>query len=269
LRETCKPAAGRAVCFGKAHDSNASIFRFRSPVVSTRITFRTVLIGMLVSLAVLAGCSRQVPGRVAQSLPAPRLDTSPAAQGEQVAVLAGGCFWGLQLVFEHVDGVRRVEAGYSGGAAATAHYPLVGTGTTGHAESVRIRFDPSRVSYGQLLQVYFSVATDPTQLDRQGPDVGPQYRSAIFYGSPEQKRAAEAYIAQLTAAKAFAAPIVTQVVPLRAFYPAESWHQDYARLHPHDPYIVYNDAPKAVRLRQRFPTLYRSQPEAVTPVRVY
>lgn len=237
--------------------------------MSTRITFRTVLIGLLVLLVALAGCGRPAMNRDAQALPAPRLDAPPAGQGEQVAVLAGGCFWGLQLVFEHVKGVRRVEAGYSGGAAATAFYPLVGTGATGHAESVRIRFDPSRVSYGQLLQVYFSVATDPTQLDRQGPDVGPQYRSAIFYGSPEQKRTAEAYISQLTAANAFGAPIVTQVVPLQAFYPAESWHQDYARLHPRDLYIVYNDAPKAERLQQLFPALYRLQPDAVTPVRVY
>ena len=238
--------------------------------MSTRTTFHigaaTCILGLF---AALAGCSHPATGRVAQPLPAPRLDAPPAGQHEQVAVLAGGCFWGLELVFEHVDGVNGVEAGYAGGSAATAHYLMVGTGTTGHAESVRIRFDPSRVSYGQLLQVYFSVATDPTQRNRQGPDIGPQYRSVIFYRSPQQKRAAEAYIAQLAAAKTFAAPIVTQVAPLQAFYPAESRHQDYARLHPHDLYIVYNDAPKVARLQRLFPALYRPQPDATTRVQVH
>lgn len=230
---------------------------------------RNVVVGLVAMLAMLAGCARPAAGRTEQALPPPRLDAPPTNPHEQVAVFAGGCFWGLQLVFEHVDGVRRVEAGYSGGSAATAYYPLVGTGTTGHAESVRIHFDPARVSYGQLLQVYFSVTTDPTQLDRQGPDVGPQYRSAIFYGSPGQKRTAEAYIAQLTAAKAFGAPIVTRVVPLQRFYRAESWHQGYARKHPHDLYILYNDMPKLTHLQQRFPQLYRAQPDAVTAVRVH
>jgi peptide-methionine (S)-S-oxide reductase len=186
------------------------------------------------------------------------VDASPG-QGNQVAVLAGGCFWGLQSVFEHVKGVKKVWAGYSGGAANTAEYERVSDGDTGHAESVKILYDPAKVSYGQLLKVYFSVATDPTQLNRQSPDVGTQYRSVIFYGNDEQKRVAAAYIAQLTAAKSFPAPIVTQVVPLQAFYVAEAYHQEYAQRHPNDPYIVFNDAPKVTHLKQLLPTLY--QPE--------
>ena len=181
-----------------------------------------------------------------------------------MAVLAGGCFWGVQAVFEHVKGVKRVLAGYSGGSAATATYDQVSDGDTGHAESVKILFDPAQVSYGQLLRIYFSVATDPTQLNRQGPDVGTQYRSAIFYSTPEQERIARAYIAQLGTAKAFGDPIVTQVAPLKAFYPAEAYHQDYARLHPNDRYIVVNDAPKVVNLQRYFPDAYRPQEQVVS-----
>jgi peptide-methionine (S)-S-oxide reductase len=173
------------------------------------------------------------------------------------AVFAGGCFWGVQLVFQHVKGVTHVTSGYSGGAALTAHYELVGTGTTGHAESVEVTFDPAQVSYERLLEVLFTVAHDPTELDRQGPDTGTQYRSAIFYANEDQKRAAEAVIARLERAKAYSRPIVTQVVPLEAFYPAEDYHQDYATLHPESPYIAINDAPKLERLHEKFPELYR------------
>jgi peptide-methionine (S)-S-oxide reductase len=186
---------------------------------------------------------------------------APAASGAhlETAVLAGGCFWGMEGVFESLRGVTNVVSGFSGGSALTAHYEIVSTGMTGHAESVQITFDPQRISYRQLLEVYFTVAHDPTELDRQGPDEGTQYRSAIFYASPEQEREARAFIAMLTAAKAFPSPIVTQVVPLRAFYPAEAYHQHFMRLHPDYPYIVYNDAPKMVALRKLYPQLVASQ----------
>ncbi len=178
----------------------------------------------------------------------------------ETAVLAGGCFWGMQELFEHVHGVVRVVAGYSGGTAATATSDQVNTETTGHAESVEITFDPSLVSYETLLDVFFRVAHDPTQLNRQGPDVGRSYRSAVFYESAAQRRAAETLIARLTAAHVYAAPIVTQVVPLRGFYRAEAYHQDYAVRHPDDPYIVTNDLPKVQHLREAFPRLYRETP---------
>jgi peptide-methionine (S)-S-oxide reductase len=180
-----------------------------------------------------------------------------AAQTLEKAVFAGGCFWGIEAVFERVKGVQRVTAGYSGGDADTAHYEEVGNGDTGHAESVKVEFDPSRVSYGQLLQVFFSVALNPTELNRQGPDSGTQYRSVVFYANDEQRKIATGYIAQLTSIKAFGAPIVTQVVPLKAFYPAEAYHQHYYDLHPNNPYIVFNDAPKVAHLQQLFPELYQ------------
>jgi peptide-methionine (S)-S-oxide reductase len=180
-----------------------------------------------------------------------------AAPMEQTAVFAGGCFWGVDAVFKHVKGVDQVVSGYSGGNADTAHYEMVSQGDTGHAESVQVRFDPARVSYQTLLQVYFSVATDPTQLNRQGPDTGSQYRSAIFYTSPEQQQIAQSYIAQLTRTHTFANPIVTQVVPLKAFYPAEDYHQNYLALHPYQPYILFNDMPKLDNLKHEFPALYR------------
>jgi peptide-methionine (S)-S-oxide reductase len=173
----------------------------------------------------------------------------------QTAVLAGGCFWGMESVFEHVRGVTSVVAGFSGGSKDTAHYETVSDGNTGHAESVQITFDPARVSYATLLDVYFRVAHDPTELNYQGPDSGTQYRSAIFYANAEQKRIAERTIAQLTAQKAFPAPIVTQVVALTGFYPAEAYHQHFAALHPLYPYIVINDAPKLSALKSRFPQL--------------
>jgi peptide-methionine (S)-S-oxide reductase len=187
------------------------------------------------------------------------LGALPAAAlaAEQTAVFAGGCFWGVDAVFKHVKGVSEVVSGYAGGSAATAHYDMVSTGDTGHAESVRVRFDPAQVSYRTLLQVFFSVTHDPTQLNRQGPDVGSQYRSAIFYTNAEQQKAAQDYIRQLTAARVHSAPIVTQLVPLQEFYPAEEHHQNYLARHPYQPYIVIHDMPKLEQLRRRFPELYR------------
>jgi peptide-methionine (S)-S-oxide reductase len=183
----------------------------------------------------------------------------PAApsKGLQKAVFAGGCFWGVDAVFKHVKGVTEVRSGYSGGAEETARYESVSTGETGHAESVEVTFDPAKVTYQQLLFVFFSIAHDPTQLNYQGPDHGTQYRSAIFYADDEQKKLAEAFIAAIDKSKALTAPVVTQVVPLKAFYPAESYHQNYLALHPDDPYIVYNDKPKVEALKARFPQLYK------------
>lgn len=193
----------------------------------------------------------------AKSLPDPAVDLPPAKTGgAQTAVLAGGCFWGVEGVFEHVRGVTGVVSGYAGGTADTARYRQVSSGRTGHAESVRISYDPAQISYGQLLKVFFSVAHDPTELNRQGPDVGPQYRSAIFYADAEQKRVAEAYIAQLQKARAFPRPIVSEVAPLKAFYAAEDYHQDYLVHHPDQPYIVINDLPKIDALKRQFPSLY-------------
>ncbi|MDQ3181031.1 MAG: peptide-methionine (S)-S-oxide reductase MsrA [Acidobacteriota bacterium] len=182
-----------------------------------------------------------------------------ASKGEQTAVFAGGCFWGLEAVFEHIKGVSDVESGYSGGAKQTADYETVSDGETGHAESVKITFDPSQVSYEQLLKVFFSVAHDPTQLNRQTPDTGTQYRSAIFYADDEQKRLAESSIAEMTKAKTFAAPIVTQIAPLKAFYKAEDYHQNYLAQHPNQPYIVAYDQPKVENLRKQFPDLFVSK----------
>jgi peptide-methionine (S)-S-oxide reductase len=180
-----------------------------------------------------------------------------AANNRATAVFAGGCFWGVDAVFKHVKGVSKVVAGYAGGAADTANYETVSTGTTGHAESVQVTYDPSRVSYDDLLKVFFFVAHDPTELDRQGPDTGSQYRSSVFYANEAQKKMANAYIEQLNQKKAFPAPIVTKVVPLATFYPAEDYHQNYLALHPDQPYIVYNDLPKLERLRTSLPGLYQ------------
>jgi peptide-methionine (S)-S-oxide reductase len=185
------------------------------------------------------------------------ISNANAAPAEQTAVFGGGCFWGVDAVFKHVKGVTNVESGYAGGKAETAHYEMVSAGNTGHAESVRVRFDPAKVSYQQLLQVFFSVAHDPTEFNRQGPDTGTQYRSAIFYSSTEQQKIAQGYIQQLTAAHKFPAPIVTQIVPLQQFYPAEDYHQNYLALHPYQPYIVFNDKPKLEQLRKQFPGLYQ------------
>ena len=200
----------------------------------------------------------------ATKIPAPAVDAPiSTAEGLQTAVVAGGCFWGVQAVFQHVNGVSRAVSGYSGGSKATAVYQIVGFGQTGHAEAVEISFDPKKISYGKILQIFFSVAHDPTQLNRQGPDTGPQYRSAIFYQNEAQKRVAEAYMSQLNNAHAFRRPIVTQLNPLEAFYPAESYHQDYAFLHPNNPYIAINDLPKVENLKGLFPDVYRSQPSLV------
>jgi peptide-methionine (S)-S-oxide reductase len=213
---------------------------------------------LLVTLAGVIACNAREKSAVA--VPSPTVDAPlAAAKSEQTAVLSGGCFWGVQAVFQHVKGVISATSGYSGGAAKTAEYELVSNGDTGHAESVKIVYDPSQITYGELLRVFFSVAHDPTELNRQGPDTGSQYRSSIFYGNDEQKRIAEAYIAQLDNAKVFPHRIVTQVVALNAFYPAEAYHQNYAALHPDNPYIVYNDAPKVAHLQQEFPDLYTNK----------
>lgn len=197
---------------------------------------------------------------------APVLDNPKAAGAEQTIVLSGGCFWGVQGVFEHVRGVRRAVAGYAGGARSTAQYETVSTGTTGHAESVQVSFDPAQVSLGEILQVFFSVVQDPTQLNRQGPDTGTQYRSEIFYSDAHQKQIAEAYIAQLNQAHVFPRPIVTRVDAMTGFYPAEDYHQDYLTHHPNQPYIVYNDLPKVENLKRLFPAYYVGQPVLVSNV---
>jgi peptide-methionine (S)-S-oxide reductase len=194
------------------------------------------------------------------SLAAPAVDNPKAAGPAQTAVLAGGCFWGVQGVFEHVRGVQKVIAGYAGGDKATARYETVSEGATGHAESVKITFDPSLISYGQILQIAFSVVHDPTQLNRQGPDVGTQYRSAVFYGDDMQKRIAKAYISQLDESHAFSRPIVTKVDPLKGFYPAEDYHQDYLIHNPDAPYIALFDLPKVENFKRTFPELYSGRP---------
>jgi len=209
-----------------------------------------LLLPLLGSVACTTTAHRQLP-------PFAGDPQSPPAKGKQTAVLAGGCFWGVDAVFKHVKGVSSVVSGYSGGSATTAEYETVSSGTTGHAESVKVTYDPSRISYRELLRIFFSVATDPTQLNRQDPDTGNQYRSVIFYVNDEQKQTALAYIDQLNKANVFSAPIVTQVVPLKAFYPAEEYHQNYLELHPGNPYIVYNDLPKLRQLQKQFPDVYQ------------
>jgi peptide-methionine (S)-S-oxide reductase len=220
----------------------------------SRVTVRM----MAMMLTVLAGVVACRAGSGASAaVPAPVVDEVRAtAKGKETAVVAGGCFWGIQAVFSHVKGVRSSTSGYSGGTVKNPDYEAVSSGQTGHAESVQVVYDPSKVTYGELLRVFFSVALDPTELNRQGPDQGTQYRSVIFYGNEEQKHIAEAYIAQLDQAKVFPRPIVTQVVALQAFYPAEEYHQDYAAQHPDNPYIVYNDAPKVANLKREFPEMY-------------
>ena len=192
------------------------------------------------------------------SIPATRAESSAAPdQRDQVAVFSGGCFWGVDAVFKHVKGVVKVTSGYAGGSAATAHYEIVSTGMTGHAESVEVVYNPSEVSYDDLLKVFFTVAHDPTELNRQGPDEGKQYRSVVFYTDQDQQKAAEAFMAKLTESRAYSDPIVTQVVPLAHFYPAEGYHQNYCSLHPDNPYIVMNDLPKLKRLQEEYPNLYQ------------
>jgi peptide-methionine (S)-S-oxide reductase len=201
----------------------------------------------------------------AKLIPAPALDETPGTSpvATETVVLAGGCFWGVQGVFQHVEGVTKAVSGYAGGAAETAHYEMVGTGETGHAESVQVTFDPHKVSFGQLLQIYFSVAHDPTELNYQGPDMGPQYRSTIFPTSPEQAKIAKAYIDQLQAAKVFGNDIVTTIEEGKTFYPAEDYHQDYLTLHPGQPYIAINDLPKIRDLERLYPERWREEPVLV------
>jgi peptide-methionine (S)-S-oxide reductase len=215
-----------------------------------------VLLGVLLLGATLA-CRAATAADGAAALPDPLLDAPlTATKGEQTLVLAGGCFWGIEAVFEHVKGVTNVVSGYSGGTSGTPSYEEVSAGGTGHAEAVRITYDPSQITSGRLLKIFFSVAHDPTQLNRQGPDTGTQYRSAIFYADAEQKRIAEGYVRQLNQSNSFGRQLVTQVTALDAFYPAEAYHQDYAAHHPDQPYIVVYDLPKVDKLREQFPELY-------------
>ena len=205
----------------------------------------------LLGLLILAIALSRTLGRSGEPLP------SPTSDKNQTAVFSGGCFWGVDAVFKHVKGVVKVTSGYSGGSAATAHYDDVSTGMTGHAESVEVVYDPTQVRYDDLLKVFFTVAHNPTEYNRQGPDSGPQYRSAIFYATPQQKEAAEAYIARLNKSGAYSSPITTQVVALNHFYSAEGYHQNYCVLHPDNPYIVMNDLPKVKHLEQEYPDLYK------------
>ena len=230
-----------------------------SPFFRPALIFTALLLASSFALRVLP-----LAAESAHSVPPPALDTpaNPQATSE-VAILAGGCFWGVQGVFQHVQGVTSAVSGYAGGAADTAHYEMVGTNTTGQAESVRITFDPRRISYGQMLQIYFSVAHNPTELNRQGPDIGSQYRSAIFPTNPQQMRIAEAYIVQLNQAHVFDGAIVTKIEPGRDFYPAEDYHQDFLTRNPNYPYIVVNDLPKIEALKRLLPDLYRATPVLV------
>lgn len=218
---------------------------------------RNLLAG-LVGVGVLAFALARPAATLSVAVPPPAVDAELAASARplRTAVLSGGCFWGVQAVYQHVRGVKKAVSGYAGGAAATAHYEIVGRGGSGHAESVQVFYDPSQITYGQLLRVFFSVAHDPTTLNRQGPDEGTQYRSAIFVEDAEQEKIARAYIAQLDRAGIFRNPIVTEVAALPGFYEAEEYHQDYATLHPDDPYIMVNDAPKVAGLKKLFPALY-------------
>jgi len=231
-----------------------------------RLSSTTMALVVAVALATALWLGR-LPARAdgaGQVLPAPAVDV-PAGGGLQTAVLSGGCFWGVQGVFEHVRGVRKVLAGYAGGAAATAQYETVSGGDTGHAESVQVQFDSTQISYGRILQIFFSVALDPTEVNRQGPDEGTQYRSEVFAADPAQHRAAAAYIAQLDQSRVFARPIATRVDPLNGFYPAEAYHQDYLERHPDQPYIAYNDIPKVESLKRLFPDSFQDKPVLALP----
>ena len=229
-----------------------------------KVSLSVPLAGLVALAAAGLWRSPSYGGESAVIIAAPAVDNPKAAGPTQTAVLAGGCFWGVQGVFEHVKGVTKVVSGYAGGEKRTAQYETVSSGTTGHAESVKITFDPALVTYGQLLQIAFSVVSDPTLLNRQGPDVGTQYRSAIFYADDNQKHIAEAYIAQLGQTHAFSRPIVTRVEPLKGFFPAEDYHQDYLYLNPTAAYIAYNDLPKVENFRRTFPTLYSNRPVLVS-----
>jgi peptide-methionine (S)-S-oxide reductase len=217
----------------------------------------SALLGIAFVLAVALGVKMMFGQARTEKLPAPALDEAKSESHTETAVFAGGCFWGVQTTFQRIKGVEKTWAGYSGGTRETANYRDVSSETTGHAESVKVVFDPAKISYGTLLRVFFSVVHDPTQLNRQGPDVGTSYRSAIFFTSPEQERIAKAYIAQLDAAKAFPRKIVTEVVPLKEFYNAEDYHQDYAEKNPDNPYIQVCDIPKVHALQAQFPELFQ------------
>ncbi len=224
---------------------------------ASRISFMSLKLTLGAGLlALLQACGAPLS---AAPLPVAATDLRPAAAGAQTAVFAGGCFWGVEAVFRHTKGVSKAVSGYAGGTRETADYQTVSTGSTRHAESVQVTYDPAQVSYGELLRIFFSVAHDPTELNRQGPDHGPQYRSAVFVTGDEQRKVAQAYIRQLTDAKAFPAPIVTEVTTLPAFYAAEDYHQDYLARHPSQPYIVFNDLPKLAALKQEFPARYVGQ----------
>src|SRR5689334_1674010 len=227
----------------------------------SRLSLCAAAIGALALAAFAIAPSRAAEEAVI--IPAPTVDAKDA-DGIQTAVLAGGCFWGVQGVFQHTAGVINAVSGYSGGSKATADYNMVSSGSTGHAEAVEIKYDPKKISYGTILQIFFSVVHDPTQLNRQGPDVGTQYRSAIFTANDEQKKVAEAYIAQLNAAKVYKKPIVTKISALDAFFPAEAYHQDYLTLHPNQPYIAYNDIPKVENLKKIFAENYVEKPTLVS-----
>ncbi|MBR1272625.1 peptide-methionine (S)-S-oxide reductase MsrA [Bradyrhizobium sp. AUGA SZCCT0222] len=232
-----------------------------SPRRSSRLSLCAAAIGALAIAAFAVTPSRAAEEAVI--IPPPAADVQPAS-GLQTAVLAGGCFWGVQGVFQHTAGVVNAVSGYAGGTKATADYNLVSMGTTAHAEVVEVKYDPKKISYGKILQIFFSVVHDPTQLNRQGPDTGTQYRSAIFTTSDEQKKVAEAYIAQLNGAKVYKKPIVTKVGPLEAFYAAEAYHQDYMTLHPNQPYIAFNDIPKVHNLKKIFASDYLDKPTLVS-----
>ena len=229
----------------------------------SRLSLHAAAVGTLAVTAFALAPLRAAEDAVV--IPPPAADV-PASDGTQTVVLAGGCFWGVQGVFQHTAGVVSAVSGYSGGSRMNAQYELVSTGTTGHAESVQVKYDPKRISYGKILQIFFSVAHNPTELNRQGPDTGTQYRSAIFTTSEAQKQAAEAYIAQLDAAKVYGKPIVTKVGSLQGFYPAENYHQDYLTLHPSQPYIAYNDLPKIENLKKLFAENYQENPTLVRSV---
>jgi peptide-methionine (S)-S-oxide reductase len=231
------------------------------------LPFRSMRLVAAIAALLVGGATLDIGNAIAQEglkIPPPAVDEAPGSAKPEVAVLAGGCFWGVQGVFQHVEGVTNAVSGYAGGDAQTAQYETVGSGMTGHAESVKITFDPKKISYGRILQIYFSVAHDPTQLNRQGPDRGTQYRSAIFPTNDEQAKIADAYIAELDRAKLYHAPIVTKIEPGHNFYPAEAYHQDFLTLNPTYPYIVYNDLPKVANLKRLFPTLYRDDPVLVS-----
>jgi peptide-methionine (S)-S-oxide reductase len=230
----------------------------------SRYTRRLPIAALMASLAALA-VPAMLPAHAdtAAAIPAPAADESGALPAQETVVLAGGCFWGVQGVFQHVQGVTDAVSGYAGGSKANAEYETVSTGTTGHAESVQVTFDPHKISYGRILQIYFSVAHDPTELNRQGPDTGTQYRSAIFPQTAEQARVASAYISQLGSSHTFSQPIVTKIEPGKTFYPAEAYHQDFLTTHPTYPYIVFNDLPKIKELQRLYPDLYRATPVLV------